>query len=55
MAGITSDLAKKNPGTPLGGSPGGLRTISAETTLPVHTVVLKMHGQLETRMKSQIN
>ena len=21
MAGITSDLAKKNPGTPLGGSP----------------------------------
>ena len=31
-------FSKKNPGTPLGGSPGGLRTISAGTTLPVHTV-----------------
>ena len=41
MAGITSDLAKQfrdPPKTPLGGSPGGLRTVSARTTLLVQMV-----------------
>ena len=41
MAGIISDLAKQfrdPPETPRGGSPGGLRTISAGTTLLVQMV-----------------
>ena len=33
-------FSPKNPETPCGGSPGGLRTISAVTTLLVHTVCL---------------
>ena len=37
LSGFASDLAKKS-GDPPGGSPGGLRTISAGTTLMVHTV-----------------
>ena len=37
VSGFASDLAKKS-GDPPRGSPGGLRTISAGTTLPVHTV-----------------
>ena len=43
LSGFASDLAKISgdpPETPLGGSPGGLRTISAGTTSLVHTVFL---------------
>ena len=45
-AGITNDLAKKSRDplkTPRGGSPGGLRTISAGTTLLGHTVHKKLN------------
>ena len=41
LSGFASDLAKISgdpPETPRGGSPGGLRTISAGTTLLGHTV-----------------
>ena len=38
MAGITSDLAKKNPETTQRPPAGDLRTISAGTTLLAHTV-----------------
>ena len=41
LSGFASDLAKKSGDPPRrvsGGSPGGLRTISAGTTLLVHTV-----------------
>ena len=49
FSGFASDLDKISgnpPETPRGGSPGGLRTISAGTTLLVHTVYSNLGGAI---------